>query len=87
MLLLLRVPNAGAREGAGPELSVVRGRPGAEAGVPLRAHAVAVGRGVPVGEESSLLHSRRPRTGGVVLDLADLSDEALEILRTFAEAR
>jgi len=34
-----------------------------------------------------VLHSRHPRTGGVVLDLADLSDEALEILRAFAGER
>ena len=30
------------------------------------------------------IQSRRPRTGGVVLDPAGLSDEALEILRAFA---
>jgi|GEM_PF-5428562 len=33
-----------------------------------------------------VIQSRRPRTGGVVLDLADLSDEALAILRAFAGA-
>jgi len=31
-----------------------------------------------------VIQSRRPRTGGVVLDMADMSDEALEILRAFA---
>jgi len=34
-----------------------------------------------------VIHSRHPRTGGVVLDLSDLSDEALEILRSFAGER
>jgi len=32
-----------------------------------------------------VIHSRHPRTVGVVLDLADLSEEALELLRAFAE--
>lgn len=31
-----------------------------------------------------ILQARRPRTGGVVLDLDDLGDEALALLREFA---
>lgn len=34
-----------------------------------------------------VIPSRHPRIGGVVLDLSDLSDEALEILRAFAGGR
>ncbi len=33
-----------------------------------------------------VIQSRRPRTGGVVLDLADMSDEALALLRQFVGA-
>ncbi len=32
-----------------------------------------------------VIHARRPRTGGVILDREDLSDDALRILRAFTE--
>jgi hypothetical protein len=75
----------------------------------VRAYAVTVGRGLPVGapvvagpvevaetgrvgialyEQAGLLilQSRRPRVGGVILDLADLDDRALALLRRFVDA-